>query len=73
MNIYKSKNVINVIMRVASSAHVAMIELIFVTLFSFCLFPKRHKRHSQNEIRGQKEAKRSGQIINGTDSEVDKG
>ena len=51
---------------------VAMIELTFVTLFSFCLFPKRQECHSQNGIRGQKEAKRSGQIINGTDSEADK-
>ena len=50
-----------------------MIELTFVTLFSFCLFPKRQECHSQNGIRGQKEAKRSGQIINGTDSEADKG
>ena len=60
-------------MRTASSSHVAMIELMFRTMLSFCLFPKRQECHSQNGIRGQKEAKRSGQIITGTDSEADKG
>ena len=41
-------------------------------LLSFCLSPKRQERHSQNGISWQEEAERSGQIINGTNSDFDK-